>query len=125
MPIPIVGVVHREFWMIPRRVWRRAAAPAVLALALSVLSPSVGQAEEPRKFAFYGSGYGHGLGLPQWGAYGLALKGWSSSKILGHYYKGTTVGPSPFLPSKLRIGLVQTTKTLHVSSVHGTVALRV
>lgn len=44
-----------------------------------------------------GHGWGHGMGMSQWGAYGYALHGWSYSRILEHYYQGTTIGtvPSP------------------------------
>jgi SpoIID/LytB domain protein/uncharacterized repeat protein (TIGR01451 family) len=103
---------------------RRAPVLVILALVLSALSPTAGNAATPRKFTFFGSGYGHGLGLPQWGAYGLALKGWSHQRILGHFYKGTTVATAPSIPSTLRIGLVHNTKTVHLSVVQGTVALR-
>ena len=102
---------------------RRAPAFLALALALSVLSPATSSAAT--SFTFYGSGYGHGLGLPQWGAYGLALKGWSHQKILGHFYKSTKVATAPSSPGRLRIGLVQTAKTVHVSSVQGSVELHV
>ncbi|HVC88888.1 MAG TPA: SpoIID/LytB domain-containing protein [Gaiellaceae bacterium] len=39
-----------------------------------------------------GHGWGHGLGLSQWGAYGYAKHGWSYGRILAHYYSGTTLG---------------------------------
>jgi stage II sporulation protein D len=42
--------------------------------------------------AFTGHGWGHGIGLGQWGAYGYALHGLTYDKILGHYYPGTTLG---------------------------------
>jgi stage II sporulation protein D len=42
--------------------------------------------------AFTGHGWGHGIGLSQWGAYGYALHGLAYDKILGHYYPGTTLG---------------------------------
>src|SRR5438445_7352997 len=42
---------------------------------------------------FSGHGWGHGLGLSQWGAAGYAKHGWSFDRILGHYYTGTTLGP--------------------------------
>src|SRR5437763_403565 len=45
----------------------------------------------PGNFTFYGSGWGHGLGMSQWGAYGLAHKGWNHTRILEHFYSGTTV----------------------------------
>lgn len=39
-----------------------------------------------------GGGYGHGIGMSQYGAYGYALHGWTYQQILGHYYTGTTLG---------------------------------
>jgi SpoIID/LytB domain protein len=40
-----------------------------------------------------GHGFGHGRGLGQWGALGYALDhGWDYTRILGHYYGGTTAG---------------------------------
>jgi stage II sporulation protein D len=38
-----------------------------------------------------GHGWGHGIGMSQWGAYGYALHGWSYERILRHYYSGTTI----------------------------------
>ncbi|MGA2394933.1 MAG: SpoIID/LytB domain-containing protein [Candidatus Lustribacter sp.] len=38
-----------------------------------------------------GSGRGHGVGLCQWGARGMALNGASASAILAHFFPGTTV----------------------------------
>jgi stage II sporulation protein D len=46
----------------------------------------------PTVLAFTGHGWGHGLGLSQWGAYGYALHGWTHDRILAHYYPGTTLG---------------------------------
>ncbi len=42
-----------------------------------------------------GRGYGHGVGMCQWGAIGRARAGQSFRMILGTYYPGTTVGPLP------------------------------
>ncbi len=42
-------------------------------------------------FVFYGKGFGHGVGLSQWGAQALASKGWTAERILTHYYPGATV----------------------------------
>ena len=36
-----------------------------------------------------GHGWGHGVGMSQWGAYGYARHGWSYKRILAHYYPGT------------------------------------
>jgi len=39
-----------------------------------------------------GRGYGHGIGLSQYGARGFAAAGYGYANILKHYYQGTTVG---------------------------------
>ena len=41
---------------------------------------------------FYGRGYGHGVGMSQYGARGRALAGQDAPTILAHYYQGTTLG---------------------------------
>jgi stage II sporulation protein D len=35
-----------------------------------------------------GRGFGHGVGLSQWGAHNLAQQGYTYQQILGHYYQG-------------------------------------
>ena len=40
-------------------------------------------------FVVRGRGWGHGVGMCQWGAYGQARRGVSYKKILAHYYRGT------------------------------------
>ncbi len=35
-----------------------------------------------------GRGWGHGVGMVQWGAYGKSLRGWSATRILAYYYGG-------------------------------------
>jgi stage II sporulation protein D len=39
-----------------------------------------------------GGGYGHGIGMSQYGTYGYALHGWTYQQILAHYYTGTALG---------------------------------
>jgi stage II sporulation protein D len=41
---------------------------------------------------FYGRGYGHGVGMSQYGARGRALAGQLAPEILAHYYPKTTLG---------------------------------
>lgn len=50
-------------------------------------------------FTFYGRGWGHGVGLCQNGAFGMALAGKSFVEILARYYPGTAVLPFAALPS--------------------------
>ncbi|HAW70029.1 MAG TPA: hypothetical protein DCX37_02440, partial [Firmicutes bacterium] len=38
-----------------------------------------------------GRGYGHGIGMSQWGAKGMAEQGFAYREILSHYYRGTNV----------------------------------
>lgn len=40
----------------------------------------------PESITLVGRGYGHGVGMPQWGAYALAQAGWSAAEIALHYY---------------------------------------
>ncbi|WP_157602747.1 SpoIID/LytB domain-containing protein [Promicromonospora kroppenstedtii] len=49
----------------------------------------------PGSWAIGGSGYGHGVGMAQWGAYQMAREGSSASEILRHYYPGASVGTAP------------------------------
>ncbi len=44
---------------------------------------------EPTGFVFLGSGYGHGVGMSQWGARVLARRGVPYRRILAHFYPGT------------------------------------
>ena len=43
-------------------------------------------------YTFEGRGYGHGVGLSQWGAHGMALDGRSYGEILDFYYDGAALG---------------------------------
>ncbi|GHV44539.1 stage II sporulation protein SpoIID [Synergistales bacterium] len=42
-------------------------------------------------FVFHGKGWGHGVGLSQWGAKTLSEQGWTAERILEHYYSGAKV----------------------------------
>ncbi len=43
-------------------------------------------------FTFQGRGYGHGVGMSQWGAYEMAMHGYSYQSIIAHYFSGTKIG---------------------------------
>jgi SpoIID/LytB domain protein len=47
----------------------------------------------PGLWSLVGGGFGHGAGLSQAGAIDLARRGWSSERILRHYYPGATLQP--------------------------------
>ena len=52
---------------------------------------SVATEEKKDSFTFDGRGYGHGVGLSQYGAKGMAEAGFKFDEILFHYYVGTTL----------------------------------
>jgi stage II sporulation protein D len=58
----------------------------------------VSGADGAPEFLFIGRGWGHGVGLCQNGAYGMALAGHPAEEILGHYYPGVEIGPIPPIP---------------------------
>ncbi|WP_171654272.1 SpoIID/LytB domain-containing protein [Paenibacillus foliorum] len=47
--------------------------------------------DQPSKFFFKGTGFGHGLGMSQWGAKGYAELGYDYKKILQTYYDGVSI----------------------------------
>jgi stage II sporulation protein D len=55
---------------------------------LFVVAP-VGPADAPTGFRFRGAGFGHGVGMDQVGAIGLAAAGKTHAEILRHYYRGS------------------------------------
>lgn len=56
---------------------------------LTVLAASGPAAAAQTKFTIRGAGFGHGIGLSQYGAYGYAAHGAGYRNIVLHYYKGT------------------------------------
>jgi stage II sporulation protein D len=42
-------------------------------------------------FTFRGRGFGHGVGLCQWGTHGLVANGHDHRAVLAHYYRGATL----------------------------------
>ena len=60
----------------------------------------------PNEWIIVGSGWGHGVGLSQYGALGQALDGRSWQDILNHYYPGTNLSDSP-ADKQITVGLSQ------------------
>jgi stage II sporulation protein D len=58
-------------------------------LALGLRSTLFTVSRQDGNFVFNGRGYGHGIGLSQWGAYQLSERGVDYQKILSHYYRNT------------------------------------
>ncbi|HEY1237810.1 MAG TPA: SpoIID/LytB domain-containing protein [Solirubrobacterales bacterium] len=49
-------------------------------------------AAKAKRWVVKGAGFGHGVGMSQYGAYGYAKDGFKYDQILTHYYTGTTIG---------------------------------
>jgi stage II sporulation protein D len=87
------------------RVWIAAAAAA---LAI----PAVASAGTV--FLLDGRGWGHGVGMSQWGAEGYARHGFDYKRILAHYYPETHVGIAE--PREVRILLVESKPSVRIGS---------
>lgn len=69
--------------------FRRACGSSVIRSLRMTVSTT-----EDGKICFEGKGWGHGVGMCQWGAEGLAREPWkfTCDQILKHYYPGITIG---------------------------------
>ena len=103
---------------------RRALTVCLFAAVTLALLPAQ-PAAAGGAFTFYGSGFGHGLGMSQWGAYGLARDGWAHGRILTHFYSGTTVRQAADPPNNVRVGLTQSQTSVRLSAEAGPVTIRV
>ena len=85
---------------------RRLVALIVLLAALSAATTTSAPAAPGASTAFVlaGGGWGHGVGMSQWGAFGQARTGRDYRQILATYYRGTEIGsaPAPLL-DRLRV----------------------
>jgi stage II sporulation protein D len=70
----------------------RAPGSEILSSTYFSVEPEYGRDGLITRVTFRGRGYGHGVGMCQWGAIGRARAGQSFRSILGTYYPGTTVG---------------------------------
>lgn len=70
------------------------AAPRRQELSQHSVDPSAADvftAADGGSVTLYGRGWGHGVGLSQWGAKAMAEHGWPAEKILEFYYPGTAI----------------------------------
>jgi SpoIID/LytB domain protein len=72
-----------------------------LTAALAVLVAAAPAADADVRHVIRGAGFGHGIGMSQYGAYGFALEGSQYANILAHYYKGTQLGSAPSRPVRV------------------------
>jgi stage II sporulation protein D len=96
----------------------------LLLIALAVLATAASASARPHRklapvapnamFIITGHGWGHGVGMAQYGAYGYAQHGYTYDKIVEHYFPGTTLGPAPV--SKVRVLLASGAARLSIGS---------
>lgn len=67
----------------------------LLAALVAGVSASHTSAATQTQYRVEGRGWGHGIGMSQYGAQGFAKRGWSYKKIISHFYQGTVVAPRP------------------------------
>jgi stage II sporulation protein D len=77
----------------------RRSAPLLIALALLAAVPVTAGAAV--RHVFRGAGFGHGIGMSQYGAYGYALEGAEYDGILKHYYQGTELSTASSGPVRV------------------------
>lgn len=68
---------------------RRVLHPNFLFSSAFIIAANSTPNSPPSRFTFKGAGWGHGVGLCQIGALGMALKGRTTANILAHYFQST------------------------------------
>lgn len=89
-----------------RRLSTDASPPAPFAIeAAAPAGAFIFDATSAARYAFSGVGFGHGVGMSQWGARGRALAGQDAATILRAYYSGVTLaqGYASSAPERVRI----------------------
>jgi stage II sporulation protein D len=72
---------------------------------LHVARPEDGPMGLERRFRITGGGWGHLVGMSQYGAEAMARGGSGYADILAHYYGGVRPVPSDIMPDRIRVGL--------------------
>ena len=84
----------------------------VVALVLAVASPALSRADVlplqgGQTIRIEGQGWGHGVGMSQWGARGRALAGQTADQIVRAYYTGIDITDSPTDQTQIRVLISQ------------------
>ena len=68
---------------------RRVLHPDFLYSSAFIIERNSSGGKERLQFTLHGAGWGHGVGLCQIGALGMALASYNSKTILAHYYQAS------------------------------------
>ncbi len=97
---------------------RRVLAVVTLAAALAAATTSAAPSAPPATFVLAGGGWGHGVGMSQWGAFGQAKAGREYRQILATYYRGTEMSVAPAtLLERVRVLVADGLATASVENV--------
>src|ERR1700749_4851811 len=89
--------------------------PAIVLALLVLAAPA--SARPKTTFTIRGAGFGHGVGMSQYGAMGYAQHGATAAQILAHYYTGTALGTTD--PNRtVRVQLVAQAGSLKISGAN-------
>src|SRR3990172_7368163 len=114
---PVRTPNHREL------AWSSAVRllPAIAFLLVVVATPASAQSVQPAPvpgeavFVVSGRGYGHGVGMSQYGAFGMANEGYTYDEILAYYYSGTKLGRAA--TKEVRVLLAEGRRAVTISSI--------
>ncbi len=105
LPAPLVAVAAGLIVATVAQTSQAAPTEQPREVARTTTAVTKRPAPPPRfTFRITGRGYGHGVGMSQYGAYGAALAGMTAEAILALYYPGTTLAQLP--PTTVRVELV-------------------
>jgi stage II sporulation protein D len=95
-------------------IWALAAVLAALAASPASARRTAAASPSGALFLIRGHGWGHGVGMSQWGAQGYAEHAYTYQQILAAYYPGTTLETQP--TTRIRVLLASGRKSLTLSS---------
>ncbi len=94
----------------------------ILVLLLLAIPASAHAAGVPERFYVSGSGFGHGVGLSQMGAKGLALEGKSAADIINYFFPGTSITTNIEL-GNIRVNIAHLATYITITNPTGVITL--
>ena len=85
-------------------IGRLSRVSAMVVVLVGLVVAPAGLAAETPIFVVAGGGFGHGVGMSQYGAEGFAEHGFDYSRILAHYYPGTQLSRVPGRSVRVLLG---------------------
>ena len=106
-----------------KRAFLLTSLSLIFTLGLNLISSAQARTPIPTDFRFFGSGYGHGVGMSQIGARGQALESKTAVEILNYYYPGTAVTAYPD-DQLIRVNIANLISSVTLNAVGSTGEIR-